>query len=278
MTDAPLALESAFARELALPETPPQSVARQEPRTNGFNFQIETTDQVLEELLIQIAQMWSATMPGEATRNRVEWLKARKRNLVLAYHGQELAGYTILTPLAGIIEQKLAKAPKSIAQIASQLLRLLPKVYGLSEILVAPQFRRQGLARQLAEFGLKELKPDLLIGQTKNPAAVWGQAVTVTSSHRTFFGDFEILPGDNLPISRLRRKGLQILFSLTIGTPPYKDDLYQVPPNHLPPEVPDVSRFDPSVQKAFANLIAAQEQVGDQTTLVKPLISVRRGK
>ncbi len=150
-------------------------------------------------------------------------------------------------------------------------------IYGVDNIVVRPGFRKREVAKIMYHKAVELLHPRIIIGQTKNPAAVRGRAKALEELYRTFFGDSEVTPSSPRPHHRepvisMLMKACMRLRGMKRGG----EDLILVSPDVLLPTIPDVSKFHDSIKGPFQSLIRAQEICGEKETVAKLLLSVRR--
>jgi hypothetical protein len=158
-----------------------------------------------------------------------------------------------------------------------RLSTLIFGVYATNDIVVSPELHQEGIAQRLWREVAGELNPKIIIGGTKNPAAVFARAKALGGfGYRTFFGNSEVTPSSPKPHSRQQR-GLVEACLILRGIPKASDDLILVETDRLLFNVPSISGFPDYIREPFKNLIEAQQKYEERSTVAKILLSVKKG-
>jgi GNAT superfamily N-acetyltransferase len=145
-----------------------------------------------------------------------------------------------------------------------------PVAAHITAMMTLRDYRQQGIQRQLAEQTINKLKPSIIFGETRNPAAVAsGANVLKGFGYRTFLGEMEVTPGEEEV--GFPHKAIHSAFFKIAGrsTPPGFVRTLDVG------NLPALEGFAPPIQRAFAPLIEEQKR-DNSVVLGLPLISVRR--
>jgi GNAT superfamily N-acetyltransferase len=161
--------------------------------------------------------------------------------------------------------------------LAQRALDFSDEAYIMIGIVTLPGYRKNGIAKQLLQQGIREGKPSFVVGETKTPSAVVVRAGALAAlGYRTFYGTAEVTPGSERDASELAEQ-LSRVYAKTYDHPMEDFPVIYTTTDVLLPDDPDVSTFPPHIQAAFARVRSSQQAVGDAKTAVMPLISVAGG-
>ncbi len=145
----------------------------------------------------------------------------------------------------------------------------------ISGIVTHPDYRGLGVARRLVEYGIKRVNPNLVLAQTKTPAAVLTTSRSLGRlGYSTFLGGVDVTPIGTL-VKRSTYKAVKDCYIKARGVEEGPGGVLLEDPELLLPDVPDVSSLPFRIQEAFQPIITAQKQIGSQFTAVLPLISIK---
>jgi ribosomal protein S18 acetylase RimI-like enzyme len=132
----------------------------------------------------------------------------------------------------------------------------------------------QGVQRRLWQHVATDIRPDIFLSESKNPAAVTAiAAATGPLGYKTYFGLTEVTPNADPNISTPEVIGdiIDTDVSLFGG----ESGLIFAPRTHFPAQTPDVRNFPPVIRGAFERVTAAQSLAQPEIIVVQPLISIR---
>jgi GNAT superfamily N-acetyltransferase len=154
----------------------------------------------------------------------------------------------------------------------------LASVYEVNDTIVLPDYRRRGVATVLWQEAVRELKPDIIVGQTNNPDQVLARSSALVGlDFRTFYGTVETTPtGSQEQTSeheQIRQAVIAYLGGVSDERSVWTHELFGC---FLKPTLPDLSSYPRHIQTAFAPVSTAQDQAGDRKVAISSLISVSR--
>jgi len=161
--------------------------------------------------------------------------------------------------------------PQMVQQLETQGLH----VYGTGGIVTLPEAQGKGVGMQLLQRAIQELGPGIIIGQTKTVAAVALRRKSEQQGFRTFYGRTEITPGHEQAVTQDHEAVLEA-YKFARNTEFLSEGAVYRSETSMTSEVPNVEKAPPIVQIAFEPLIKAQTRIGDEQTVMSPLMSIRR--
>jgi hypothetical protein len=158
-------------------------------------------------------------------------------------------------------------------QLQARINQCSPDVINIHGIVTAPEARHQGIARHLLTQAIIDIKPSVILSNTKTPELAALLATFTDEGYRIFLGHHEISansPGGrtakHLPI-------LQAYWATREEVNPL-EGIHFHSTDVLPPYVPDTRKVPESVRHAFQPIVAAQKRVGEQKTAVGALLAI----
>lgn len=149
----------------------------------------------------------------------------------------------------------------------------------IASIATLPEYQGLGIAQAELRQAIFDLQPGIIVGQTKTLGAVLSLAqVGFDLDYRTFFGQGEVTPGHIQPQTTEHQAILQAYLTAMAE---FRDSevsdkaIYTIKSDFLATTVPDISRLSLKLQQVFQPLVEAQTKLGQTTTAVCPLISIK---
>lgn len=160
--------------------------------------------------------------------------------------------------------------------LAQRALKINPLACDIGGVVVLPELRGQHIGQSLLEKAVTQVNPSIIVGNTKTVEAVALRRKLVSLGYRTFYGSTEVTPGHEQTTTSDHKNVLRAY----LHAKDYEDVLPEgdvfIYHGSIAPFTPNTEGFPPIIQEAFKPLVAAQKRLGEQATVMGPLIAIRR--
>ncbi len=149
------------------------------------------------------------------------------------------------------------------------------KLGEVAGVVVLPEFQSQGIGTRLFNHMIEDLQPAIIMGGTRNPAAVIARSKAFNrQGYRSFYGQYEVItdPEIRAEPSTCHLEILQGYLADKLND----GELYLESTDTLPPTLPEIDHLPVGFKLCFSSLIRKQTEVKDEVTVIVPLISIKQ--
>ncbi|MDO8451251.1 MAG: hypothetical protein Q7S76_00080 [bacterium] len=170
-----------------------------------------------------------------------------------------------------------AKLRELDSLMAQRAVDINPLACDMGGVVVLPELRGQHVERSLLREAVTQVKPSIIVGNTKTVEAVSLRRTLVTQGYRIFYGSTEITPGREQAQTSDHRSILKAyLFAKDFEDVLPEGNVF-IYHGGIAPIAPSVEGFPLIIQVAFQPLLAAQRRLGETATVMGATFSGPRG-